>query len=41
MQLVGKTPNPREHLHKQMIKNNLEKFDDDFMFELSDEEVED
>ena len=25
----------------QQIKNNLEKFDDDFMFELSDEEVED
>ena len=24
----------------QQIKNNLEKFDDDFMFELSDEEVE-
>ena len=25
----------------QQIKNNLEKFDDDFMFELSDEEVDD
>ena len=25
----------------QQIKNNLDKFDDDFMFELSDEEVED
>ena len=25
----------------QQIKNNIEKFDDDFMFELSDEEVED
>ena len=25
----------------QQINNNLEKFDDDFMFELSDEEVED